>query len=136
MDAFSAADLHVAPGGHGSLDPVRIRQVGSSDQCGKRNCRVRHVGWRVGIGRFDIQVYACSAHLSWAVALDLLTESSAKAMGWRVTTGTISPVWITPTMPTIQRTDFGRTPDVSEQFPQARPVRSGSTRYTHIWRTA
>lgn len=122
--AVTTEYFDVNPTGWGTLDPIRIKQVGSSEQCAKAGCAVRAPWWRLGLGGYDVQVYVCSAHLGWAVALDMIRESTAKAMGWE-RKHTIGSSWVEPNMPAIMRTDYARTLDVSAQFPQARPCADG-----------
>jgi hypothetical protein len=66
----------------GDADDYTPGQIGSHKQCARKRCTVR-ISWRIILGHWQIQAYVCQGHVAWGLQLDLITESSGKAMGWR-----------------------------------------------------
>lgn len=103
-------------------------QIGSYKLCARKGCTVR-ISWRVILGHWRIQVYVCQGHLAWAVMLDLITESSGKAMGWRhgypvfhdgiEICLSFGEARVIPEMGRIRRVDYTR--DVRSQISQTYP---------------
>jgi hypothetical protein len=119
-----AADNALIPVSGRPRDPY-VRQVGSHKQCAKAGCPSRS-SWRVILGHHVVQAYVCQAHLAWGVQLDMITESTAKALGWETgghPTGTpnyriVRQTMVTPEMPAIRRVNFAREVNISASFPQ------------------
>jgi hypothetical protein len=129
-DAHRPGREGFGPHGHEYVPPARkdgfIRQAGSHRQCARPGCTVRP-SWRVILGHHVVQVYACQAHLAFAVELDLITENRARELGWE--TGgypshahpnfrTIREVRVIPEISAIRRMNFAREVRISASFPQ------------------
>jgi hypothetical protein len=56
-------------------------QEGSPARCAHRDCK-RAVTYRIILGRWQVDVYTCTAHLKWGLDLDHTAESAGKALGW------------------------------------------------------
>lgn len=117
--------------------PNQVLQIGAHDQCGRRECRVSAVSWRVILGHWRVQVYTCTPHLAWACSLDLLTENTGKGYGFTqvpVISGsrTMVATQVIAELSQIMRVDYVRDPMVGEVFPQTVVSEAGELR--HRWK--
>lgn len=99
-----------------------VKQLGAHNQCARNGCPVRKPGWRVIMGHHNVQVYACNRHLSWAVALDMISEDTAERLNWApvpVINGvqTLREATVSPNISNIIRTDFTRDPGSDRTYP-------------------
>jgi hypothetical protein len=119
-----AADNALIPVSGKPRDPY-VRAVGSHKQCAKAGCPSRS-SWRVILGHHVVQAYVCQAHLAWGVKLDMITESTAKSLGWETggySDGTphfreIRQTVVTPELSAITRVNYARPVEISASFPQ------------------
>lgn len=100
------------------LGPLRVAQLGRPDSCAQTACG-KHAQYRVILGGWDVQVYACTDHLAWAVRLDMHREREWAAMG-AVQNTTVHATQVVPEIGVILRTDFARPITVSTAYPVAR----------------
>lgn len=101
---------------------MSVKQVGSCRDCGKKGCP-NTPSWRVILGKWNVQVYTCSAHLPWGVELDLIRDETGKKLGWEYghqrADGDLfaESTRVVPTLRKLERMDFSREVAISRTFP-------------------
>lgn len=105
---------------------TRVKQIGWHGQCARKGCG-KNAQYRVILSGWDVQAYVCTSDIAWGVNLDLITHSSAEAMGWEMRNPSRGGSLVDPLMGPIKRADFGRdvASQVASEWPVMREVKPG-----------
>jgi hypothetical protein len=112
-----------------SDEDFKPKQLGTNEQCARKGCSVQAPGYRVILGTWDLQVYVCASHLTWALGLEFLSQNTGEALGWgygRFRNGVTylgTPKVCVTEMPTIRRYQGKYTRDVSGEVSGTYPQR-------------